>query len=224
MAAIMMAAVLSAGAQARFAPGTFTLQPRLGATGAELTNTPPYMQYGNTKVDATATGGAIIGVELEYYLTDRVSFAGGLALMQAGTGWKNFNYTEQGVQMRMRDLKLETAYMVVPLVANWYVAKGFALKAGLQAGFLTKGETKGTISASQGGTYVKTEISNDCKDELKKFDLSIPIGLSYEFKFPLVIDARYNIGLTKVNKLSEPGEKDCRNGVFALTLGYKFKL
>lgn len=223
MAALLVAA-MTANAQARFDEGTFTIQPRIGATGAQFTNMPASVGFGDKEVDATATGGFMVGVDLEYYLSDRVSLSGGLNLMQAGTGWKDFNYTEQGVNLKVRDLKVETAYLTVPVVANWYVAKGFALKAGVQAGFMTKAEVKGTISGSDGSTFAKVELSEDCKDEMEKFDLSIPVGLSYEFKFPLVIDARYNIGLTKVNKESEPGEKDCRNGVFTLTLGYKFKL
>ena len=62
------------------------------------------------------------------------------------------------------------------------------------------------------------------KDLFKKVDISIPIGLSYEFNNHLVLDARYNLGLTKVNKESYPGEKDSKNSVFCLSLGYKIKL
>ena len=50
------------------------------------------------------------------------------------------------------------------------------------------------------------------------FDFSIPIGLRFEFS-NVVIDARYNIGITKIEK---DGKE--RNSVFQFTLGYKFKL
>ena len=53
-------------------------------------------------------------------------------------------------------------------------------------------------------------------EDMNKFDLSIPVGLSYEFN-RITFDARYNIGLTKLIK----GE-DIHNKVFVLTLGYKF--
>ena len=51
----------------------------------------------------------------------------------------------------------------------------------------------------------------------KEFDLSIPVGLSYEFS-DFVIDARYNIGVTNLSKLdlAKP-----RNSVIMLTVGYK---
>ena len=42
--------------------------------------------------------------------------------------------------------------------------------------------------------------------------------------FPIVIDARYNLGLTKVIKESEEGYKDLKNNVIQLTVGYKFAL
>ena len=63
------------------------------------------------------------------------------------------------------------------------------------------------------------------KDTYNKFDFSIPVGLSYQVKqIPITIDARYQIGLTKLNKESIPGVKDSKNSVFTLTVGYKFAL
>ena len=53
---------------------------------------------------------------------------------------------------------------------------------------------------------------------VNKVDLTIPVGLSYEF-CNVVVDARYNWGLTKVIK-----EQKVRNSVFQFTVGYKFEL
>ena len=53
---------------------------------------------------------------------------------------------------------------------------------------------------------------------MKKFDLSIPLGLSYEFS-DFVIDARYNLGLTKIAE-----DMDGKNSVIMLTVGYKISL
>ncbi len=51
------------------------------------------------------------------------------------------------------------------------------------------------------------------------------MGVSYQIPtIPIVIDARYNLGLTKVNKESEEGYKDLKNNVIQLTVGYKFAL
>ena len=49
--------------------------------------------------------------------------------------------------------------------------------------------------------------------------------MSYELSnVPVVIDMRYNLGLTKINKESEPGYKDIKNNVIQVTAGYKFTL
>lgn len=46
----------------------------------------------------------------------------------------------------------------------------------------------------------------------------IPVGLSYDFKFGLILDARYNIGVTNLAK-----DAGCtRNSVFAVTAGWRF--
>ena len=49
---------------------------------------------------------------------------------------------------------------------------------------------------------------------------SIPVGLSYEYA-NVVLDARYNWGVTKVADL---GDNSPKNSVFQITLGYKFDL
>ena len=66
------------------------------------------------------------------------------------------------------------------------------------------------------------------KDALKKMDVSIPFGISYECK-RFVLEARYNLGLTNIIKSNMSlmeGEIDTdnfksRNRVFQITLGYR---
>ena len=86
----------------------------------------------------------------------------------------------------------------MPITLNYYPVAGLALKAGLQPGFL---------------------VNKDDMDDAKTVDLSIPVGLSYEYQ-GLVFDARYNIGCTKVFKHSDEGY----NNVIQITVGYKFAL
>ena len=74
------------------------------------------------------------------------------------------------------------------------------------------------------GSNMITDVDNDMKDECKKFDLSVPIGVSYQFKVPVTLDLRYNLGVTKVNKESVSGVDDSKNNVISLTIGYKFAL
>lgn len=173
---------------AQQAVGTFTIQPKIGLNLANLTDG-----------DADLRAGVATGVEFEYQVSDIFSLsAGALYSMQ---GCKN---TIEGV-----DVTTKLDYINVPILANVYVVKGLAVKLGLQPGF----NVTHKLSVEKGGTSGSTDISG-----VKSVDLSIPVGLSYEFN-NFVIDARYNFGVTKV-----ADNADSKNSVFQFTLGYKFAL
>ncbi len=169
-------------------PGSLTLQPRIGFSAADFNNTS----------DTKARVGMIVGPEFEYTLANRFSLAFGL------------NYSQQGAEIDKTDNKFKMDYLTIPVVANFYVVKGLALKAGLQPGFI--------LSSKLDANGHDTDID----DSVKKFDLSMPIGLSYEF-YNFVIDARYTFGLTKIFDEKEIN-LDSKNLTFQLTLGYKFTL
>ncbi len=105
-------------------------------------------------------------------------------------------------------------------MAKFYVTKGLSLNAGLQVGFMTKAK-------------IKVDGQNvDIKSFCNKADFSIPLSIAYEFENGLSFEARYTGGLTNVIKesaIKEAGlrydiEKDNKNEVFMLTVGYKFSL
>ena len=190
--AIMMATTC---AFAQHAPGSLTLQPRIGFSGADFSNTS----------DTKARVGLIVGPEFEYTLSNRFSLAFGL------------NYSQQGAEMDAKksifpdNTTIKLDYLTVPIVANVYLLKGLALKAGIQPGF--------NLSAKLDVDGTKSDFKDDA---VKKFDFAIPFGLSYEF-FNIVLDARYTIGLTKIFD-EKIVDLDSKNVGFQITLGYKFTL
>ena len=103
-------------------------------------------------------------------------------------------YEEKGITSTQ---KLD--YINIPILANVYVVKGLAVKLGIQPGFV---------------------VDKDDADHMETFDFSIPVGLSYEYQ-NVVLDARYNWGLTKIYDVDK---LDSKNSVFQITLGYKFDL
>ena len=187
LSAIIMMTTTCAFAQ--YEAGDITVQPRVGFSAADFNNTS----------DTEARVGLVVGTEFEYFVSDRFSLAAGL------------NYSQQGAELKNTNVTWKLDYLTVPVVANVYLFKGFALKAGVQAGFKTNAKMD-----VEGGGYSE---SADLKDEVKSFDLSIPVGLSYEFKH-FVLDARYNLGCTKIFN----DVLDSKNLTFQLTLGYKIAL
>ena len=174
IAAMMLAAVTVSAQEA----GQTFLKPMVGGTMTTLTD------LNTSKIKF----GLVAGAELGHMFAEKMGLSAGLL------------YTMQGCKFKEGDsYKME--YLNVPVLFNYYVAPGFAVKAGAQVGFLMK---------AKNGDY-------DFKDACKKVDFSIPVGLSYEFS-DFVIDARYNYGLTRIN---DDGGKKHKNSVFMLTLGYK---
>jgi len=118
-------------------------------------------------------------------------------------------------------------YVSLPVLLNAYLADGLAVKAGVQLGYLVKAsdkydETWGNIE--EGNAHIdmgSSSVNEDMTANFNRLDFSIPVGISYEYS-NIVIDLRYNIGLTKVFK-NIPTENG-RNQVLMVTLGYQLEL
>lgn len=116
-------------------------------------------------------------------------------------------YSAQGARYNS-DNKVTLSYLNIPILANFNVWGNLAVKAGIQPGFLV-----GAATRAEGTKYTGTDV-------YKTFDLTIPVGLSYEFPMGLILDARYGIGLTNILDFKDAGTS--RNGVFSITAGYRF--
>lgn len=191
------AVVLSATtAMAQSEAGSVYIKPMVGGTLTTLT------KLDDSKMKLGFVGGAEFGYQVsnEFAVT-----AGVLASMQ-GCKFKDDVYE--------KDRSTTLTYLNIPILANYYIVPGLAIKAGIQPGFMLSHKTKWTDT----DTGVDMDVTS--KDGLKKFDFSIPLGLSYEIS-DFVIDARYNLGLTKISKTDINKSK---NSVIMLTVGYKIPL
>lgn len=203
MAVVGMMATMSAQAQKiRHDVGTFTLKPAVGLSVGSLGGSfTYYVDANNNKVDIEdeMRAGFVGGLEAEYYINDWLSATAGVY------------YTQQGWRMKEKvsgDKWNENLdYINIPIMANFYVLNGFALKIGVQPGFL--------INAKRDGV--------DVKSGCESFIFSLPIGLSYEFKNGITIDWNTNFGLTSVNK-NKTSDDNYHSHCAWLTLGYKFSL
>lgn len=199
--------MLCMSANAQNTAGTFTFQPKVGLNIAR-----------NTDMEGTDPRVALaIGSELEYQIRDKFSVAAGVLYSMQG-------YKVSGeIDYEPANLTIKLDYINLPIVFNAYVYKGLALKFGVQPGF----NISSKITASTDDYSSTGPLGMD----VKTFDLSFPVGLSYETKWGLVFDARYNIGVTNAydeqiynantNTFEDVFSRNC---VAQLTIGYKFKL
>ena len=215
MIAAMMVAAVTANAQNEV--GQITLKPTVGMNIASMTKT-----EGDSKVRV----GIAAGVEAEYGITESFSLSAGLLYSMQGVKGNGsfdldffdeyFNYEGDAEYTGKATVKLD--YINIPILANYYVIPGLAIKAGIQPAFNVSKKVKFEGDVIYGNKKETVNVDKKIDDGVKAFQFAIPVGISYEYK-NFVLDARYNIGVTKAFKYT-----DSRHSVFQITLGYKFAL
>ncbi len=199
MVAVAMMTAVSANAQSE---SNMWVKPMVGGTLATVT------KVNDTKMKF----GLVAGAEFGYHVIEPLAITGGLLVSMQGTKAKD--------NPAMKDFSWTTTYLNIPIMANYYIVKGLAVKAGIQPGFLLGSKVKYKVNEGMGWI----DFESTSTDNMKKFDLSIPMGLSYEIA-DFVIDARYNLGVLKIAKDSEKMvDGDAKNSVIMLTVGYKIPL
>ena len=194
---------ISLSVKAQHEEGDVTIQPKVGITISNITD------GDKSKVNLA------YGVEFERFFTDQ--FSASLGVVFTDQGCKYEIYSADGAGNVSDDMKLDIYYGTLPIMANYYVLPGLALKAGIQPAFRVKAKIEYKGEKVDFDNYIDTMFKGD-GNKLNTFDLSIPVGFSYEFK-GITFDARYNIGVTK---LISNTDESIYNKVFIMTLGYKF--
>ncbi len=130
-------------------------------------------------------------------------------------------YSAQGTKFSSNnaEVKLNNDYINVPIMAKYYIVDGFSVEAGPQIGFLMKAEQEGSYGGFTGTT--------DMKDYYKSVDFGVGLGLAYDLPMGLFFNARYNLGLSKVQEDYTVGSvtfkaDDVKNNVIQVGVGYKF--
>ena len=182
--------------------GEWSFMPKVGFNFATMTN----------DNDASTRTAFTLGGEFGYVATPKVTLSFGAMYSQQGCKGKT-----DGIN---GTIKMD--YINLPVVAACKVTDNLSVKVGLQPGFLVNDKVK--VNANGVTAEVGLEDSYRAAGmnvSLNKFDLSIPVGISYDFD-NIQVDLRYNAGLTKI--LSAPNGEGTKNSVVQITVGYKLGL
>jgi hypothetical protein len=128
-------------------------------------------------------------------------------------------FSQQGSTVEIDQQKFESnfSYVNIPVIVKLYLAAGLNLQAGPQFGFVTSAETPIEDQLNP-GTYTVQDVKN----KMKSSDMTAALGLGWDLPFGLTIDARYNMGLSKIYDQAPSNQtEDAKNQVFQLSLGYK---
>ena len=193
--AVIATAFITISASAQSEAGSFTLKPNVGFTYTTAT--------GDWGEGADGAFALTAGVEGMYMVNEK--FGAALGLNYTGYNTSQEVYTSLDGDKKEDDI-YSNYYFNIPVMANYYVAPGFALKAGVALNILSTAKIDGKDK----------NAGHDVKDWYKSTFFSIPVGASYEIN-DFVFDARYNIGISKVAK-----DDDGSFNALTFTVGYKF--
>ena len=202
---------VTVSAQAQHEQGDVTIQPRVGFTISNITD------GDKSKLNLA------YGVDFERFFTDQFSLSLGLMFTNQGCKYDIIYYEPANLGgsssngSSSNTTKLNIYYGSLPIMANLYVLPGLALKAGVQPAFRVKAKIENGDTKLDLDNMIDMLFAGE-GNKLNTFDLSIPVGLSYEI-IGITADVRYNFGLTK---LVSNTDKGIYNRVFTVTLGYKF--
>lgn len=128
----------------------------------------------------------------------------GVAYSQQGGKYKSTEYIPGG-NYGSSSATNRLNYLNFPLLVHYQKShQGFYAEAGVQPGILLSAKNKGANTT-------------DIKDELKKFDVGVPIGAGYKFKNKFGAGVRFTPGLMKINK---DGDSKYKNMVVSLRASY----
>lgn len=130
-------------------------------------------------------------------------------------------YSGQGFKADLRGsdgdkAEMQLDYINVPVLAKFYIAKGFSVEAGPQFSFLVNEEFDLNPNSNSGDIDF-----NNTPLDAENFEFGVAAGLTFQTDFGLFATGRYNYGFTEIFKNSNTA-KDLHNSVFQIGLGYKF--
>ena len=174
--------------------------------------------------------GFTIGAEAQYQFNKTFGLSVGVFYAQQGVKWnvKGFKDDIKTIgtngeekilgQIVFKDnLILNYNTLDIPVMANFYVWEGLALKAGLEPQITLNQKVNGEYVIDIDGTE---SVGNASEYNLCLLGLSLPVGVSYEYN-NVIFDLRYHLGLTNIENNNAYYNTDHRSQMLTLTVGYK---
>lgn len=140
-------------------------------------------------LDLDSKVGFFVGGFAEIKLTDK--FAVQPELLYSVLGAKDDNAS------------LNANYLLIPVMAKYFVTEQFSLEAGPQIGFLTSAKYDG----------------EDAKDLFTSTDFGLNFGAGYDVTEAINVGLRYSLGLSNV---LDSDFADAKTSNIGLAVGYKF--
>lgn len=212
--------------------GETKIFPMVGLTLSKMNNDIILTDAGNGQtgeIKPKYKFGITAGAEVRHRFNNNdFGFSAGLLYSMYGTKYSDYTYSNEQYYNKITDSNQTLHYLTIPVMAIYYFGNsGFSVKAGVQAGYLLSAKGSGDYENGtvENGQYIPDaeqsgEDSNSTTGIFKRFDIGIPVGVTYEYK-NISIDLRYLFGLKNLYKYYD---ERIRNRSFSLTIGYGFTI
>lgn len=220
--ALLAATALAAMAQSK--QGTWSVIPHVGVSISSMTGGSIVVESpdgGSVEIQPHRLLGFTGGADVMYQASDVVGLSAGVSFMQAGCKYDDVEAKGEVIH----DLYMRMNYVAVPLLVHSYIIPGLSINAGVEPAFLLKAkfhEEHQMFDVDADGkksNFQEIELDYDAKNAYRKFALSIPVGISYEYQ-NVVLGALYHVGVFNTSKVGESS----RNSLLEVSVGYKFNL
>ena len=205
-------------------PGTWSVIPHVGVSISSLLGGSGIYEVGDNmivEVKPHALLGFVGGADVMYQASDVVGLSAGLSFVQAGCKFKD----NKGKDYVFYDRNLRMNYVTMPVLIHSYLFPGFSVKAGVEPTLLVSAkshEVQHSFEVDKEGkksNFHEDEFTIDMKNGMRKFGLSIPVGVSYEYE-NVVLGALYHVGVFNIYKEGDSS----RSSVLEVSVGYKLNL
>lgn len=117
-------------------------------------------------------------------------------------------YSSKGIIFTDADMDLKQNYLDIPILFSYKITPDFSVNLGPEIGFLLSA----SLSDDTG--------TEDVKSLFQSFEYGVDFGMSYQTSIGLLIDARYNLGISDIATGDFSGGDKIVNRVFQFSLGY----
>lgn len=215
-------------AKAQCPTGTFSVIPRVGATFSNITKKSMGFDSSSDLYKGKTQVGVLAGADIQYQISQAVAVSAGAYYQRMGCTYDDTDLSKAGPGNHTVYQHSHTYldYISVPVLGHLYVARNFAIHAGVQTSFLLNNTMRADISnvtIGKDGSYTYKEVEELDEENkfIRKFDLSIPVGISYEYE-NVVLGINYQHGLSKLYK--SPLDNGNKNKAIVFSAGYKFDI
>ena len=205
-------------------PGIWSVTPHVGVSFSSLLGGSGIYEITDNEVAEVKPYtllGFIGGADVMYQASDVVGVSAGLSFVQAGCKFKD----DKGKNSVVYNRNLRMNYVAMPILIYSYLLPGFSVKAGVEPTLLLGAkshEVQQSFDVDKEGVmsnFHEDEFTINMKNGMRKFGLSIPIGVSYEYK-NVVLGALYHVDVFNIYKEGN----SARKRVIEMSVGYKFNL